>query len=258
MPVWVHGKDKDKWEKAKEIVKKEYSLSEEDGDRFWALVTGVYKKMGGRIKSSSEGLNRLDVTSLILEGLKVNENNVPVGMRMGDKIKILRRGGGSSIPIGSVWVCASEHKPGKNSLFYRLKKNGELASITNTNNIQGMSLETFNKLLKSEFLIAMGPDEDVNDNTIDIKELRRELSKMGLAVWTGVTSTEMVRSKGSFLVINVKKKGGEILPIAFVRAIGEFLDKKGYKHDMEKSIKKDTDGKEFYASYTIYVDKYFK
>lgn len=49
LPSWV--KDEDKWEKAKEVVKKEYGLSEDDGDHFWALVAGVYKRMKGRIKS---------------------------------------------------------------------------------------------------------------------------------------------------------------------------------------------------------------
>lgn len=42
--------DDDLWEKAKKIVRKEYGLSEKDGEEFWKLVTGVYKQGGGRMK----------------------------------------------------------------------------------------------------------------------------------------------------------------------------------------------------------------
>lgn len=52
MPSWV--KDEDKWEKAKKIVKKEYNLSEKDEEKFWRLVTGIYKRMGGEIKASED------------------------------------------------------------------------------------------------------------------------------------------------------------------------------------------------------------
>lgn len=39
MPSFIQ--DEHKWEKAKEIVRKEYGLNENDGDSFWALVMGV-------------------------------------------------------------------------------------------------------------------------------------------------------------------------------------------------------------------------
>lgn len=51
MPEWV--KDKKKWEKAAEIVKKQYDKDEKEKD-FWKLVTGVYKNMGGEIKGKSK------------------------------------------------------------------------------------------------------------------------------------------------------------------------------------------------------------
>lgn len=47
MPSWV--KNEDKWARAKEIVEQEYSLTEKDGDKYWQLVTGVYKKMKGQM-----------------------------------------------------------------------------------------------------------------------------------------------------------------------------------------------------------------
>lgn len=50
MPSWV--KNEDKWAKAKEIVKEEYNLSEKDEDKFWKLVAGVYKQMGGKVGST--------------------------------------------------------------------------------------------------------------------------------------------------------------------------------------------------------------
>jgi hypothetical protein len=50
MPSWVKTeKDEELWSKAKKIVKKEYNLSEDDGENFWKLVTGVYKRSGGTI-----------------------------------------------------------------------------------------------------------------------------------------------------------------------------------------------------------------
>lgn len=48
--------DEDKWEKAKEIVKKQYGVSEEDGEQFYRLVMGVYKRMKGRFKSKELGI----------------------------------------------------------------------------------------------------------------------------------------------------------------------------------------------------------
>lgn len=50
MPSFV--KDEEKWTKAKEIVEKEYKLTEKDGDKYWKLVVGVYKKMKGQIGST--------------------------------------------------------------------------------------------------------------------------------------------------------------------------------------------------------------
>jgi len=48
--------DEDKWNKAKEIVHKEYGKTESDGDHYWELVMGVYKKAGGTIKKSEPEL----------------------------------------------------------------------------------------------------------------------------------------------------------------------------------------------------------
>ena len=51
MPAWIQTEhDENLWEKAKEIVKKEYRLTEKDGYKFWVSVTGMYKKIGGKIK----------------------------------------------------------------------------------------------------------------------------------------------------------------------------------------------------------------
>lgn len=35
------------WEKAKEIVRKQYGKTEKDGESYWKLVVGVYKQAGG-------------------------------------------------------------------------------------------------------------------------------------------------------------------------------------------------------------------
>jgi hypothetical protein len=49
MPSWV--KDDAKWERAKEIAKKEYGGAEDD--KFWRIVAGIYKKMGGEVMHKS-------------------------------------------------------------------------------------------------------------------------------------------------------------------------------------------------------------
>jgi|GEM_PF-6937411 len=36
-----------KWKKAKEVVKDQYDLDEDDGEDFWALVNGVFSNMLG-------------------------------------------------------------------------------------------------------------------------------------------------------------------------------------------------------------------
>lgn len=52
-PKWVA--DNDKWQKARAIVKDKYGKTEDDGEDFWKVVTGIYKKMKGRIyKSTNE------------------------------------------------------------------------------------------------------------------------------------------------------------------------------------------------------------
>lgn len=57
MPSYIL--DENKWEKAKEIVEKEYGLTESDGSNFWALTMGVYKKMKGRFKKKSSRLEKV-------------------------------------------------------------------------------------------------------------------------------------------------------------------------------------------------------
>jgi len=44
-PVVRTERDEYLWERAKEIVRRQYKLTEEDGERFWRLVMGIYKRM---------------------------------------------------------------------------------------------------------------------------------------------------------------------------------------------------------------------
>lgn len=46
--------DEHLWEKAKEIVRKEYGKTEDDGDEYWKLVVGVYKQAGGKALSDAD------------------------------------------------------------------------------------------------------------------------------------------------------------------------------------------------------------
>jgi hypothetical protein len=45
--------DEDKWEKAKELATEQYDLDEDDGEAYWKLVMGVYKRLKGRYKTES-------------------------------------------------------------------------------------------------------------------------------------------------------------------------------------------------------------
>lgn len=55
MPAWV--KDENKWGKAKKIVgknKKYGEMKEENPDRYYSVVTSVYKDIKGRIKEAKK------------------------------------------------------------------------------------------------------------------------------------------------------------------------------------------------------------
>ncbi len=48
-------KDEEKWNKAKEIVKKQYDIDESAGEKFYKLVMGVYKQARGTIHKKGKG-----------------------------------------------------------------------------------------------------------------------------------------------------------------------------------------------------------
>ena len=60
MPAWV--RDETTWERAKAAASK--TLSEADGERYWALVTTIYKKMGGMMKADRPMLLLVKATQL--------------------------------------------------------------------------------------------------------------------------------------------------------------------------------------------------
>ena len=57
-------RDERKWKKAKEIVKKQYGLTEDAGDKFWELVMGVYKQARGTIHEKGRGTSKGNVQAL--------------------------------------------------------------------------------------------------------------------------------------------------------------------------------------------------
>ncbi len=63
MPIWVA--DEDIWKKAEDAFKKSYGR-EPSEDKDWMIVTTIYKKMGGRVKTKEGG----DLVSQIKEWLK--------------------------------------------------------------------------------------------------------------------------------------------------------------------------------------------
>lgn len=58
MPNWV--KDDETWAKAKEQARKQYpGMEGKDKDRFFSIVTEIYKKMGGKIQGRGGTIKRM-------------------------------------------------------------------------------------------------------------------------------------------------------------------------------------------------------
>jgi hypothetical protein len=57
-PLVRTERDEHLWQRAKEIVTQEYGLTEEDGDRYWRLVMGIFLRMK-RLRKRARALNLL-------------------------------------------------------------------------------------------------------------------------------------------------------------------------------------------------------
>ena len=75
------------YEKCRKIVEKEYNLTEDDGEKYWKLVTGTYKKSGGEIHHEKTNENPIHkILNSLHESKMINEQ---VTIQKGDKIKII-------------------------------------------------------------------------------------------------------------------------------------------------------------------------
>lgn len=63
MPAWVA--DEAIWEKAKAKAREGKGVDEAEGDKFYALVTAIYKKMGGRMQKHAN-LNKSELSLLLI------------------------------------------------------------------------------------------------------------------------------------------------------------------------------------------------
>ena len=76
-PLVRTERDEHLWERAKEIVTQEYGLTEEDGDRYWRLVMGIFLRMK-RLRKRARNLKLLvkevrrlvDAIKVVVERLK--------------------------------------------------------------------------------------------------------------------------------------------------------------------------------------------
>jgi len=76
-PLVRTERDEHLWERAKEIVTQEYGLTEEDGDRYWRLVMGIFLRMK-RLRKRAHNLKLLvkevrrlvDAIKVVVERLK--------------------------------------------------------------------------------------------------------------------------------------------------------------------------------------------
>jgi hypothetical protein len=77
-PLVQTERDEHLWQRAKEIVTQEYGLTEEDGERYWRLVMGIFLRMK-RLRKRARTLKLLakEVRRLV-DAIKV------VGMRLRD------------------------------------------------------------------------------------------------------------------------------------------------------------------------------
>ena len=57
-PLVQTERDEYLWQRAKEIVTQQYGLTEEDGDRYWRLVMGIFLRMK-RLRKRARALNLL-------------------------------------------------------------------------------------------------------------------------------------------------------------------------------------------------------
>jgi len=99
MPSFVKTeKDEELWNKAKEIVQKEYNKSESDGDDYWRLVTGIYKRMvGGHAEKSIYSLSELTLLNgYSLQKSKNKSSDTPEGVH-------------KDLPPGGVWRTIRGH-----------------------------------------------------------------------------------------------------------------------------------------------------
>lgn len=52
MPAWVA--DEETWERAKQQAREDHPDMDHDSDRFWQIVTTIYKRMGGTVKNQQQ------------------------------------------------------------------------------------------------------------------------------------------------------------------------------------------------------------
>jgi len=61
MPSFIKSKrDEMLWQRAKDIVAKQYNLTKEDGDKYYQLVAGIWKKMA-HYKSQKDLADKSDI-----------------------------------------------------------------------------------------------------------------------------------------------------------------------------------------------------
>lgn len=111
MPEWISGKDGEAaWEKAKAIVKSEYGASVEksDPDKFYSLVTSVYKKICSGEKytcgiagktESTHMKNLIEQIEVIVSGIEASE--LSESKEGNDGVSFFAKG---VLPDGSKWA----------------------------------------------------------------------------------------------------------------------------------------------------------
>jgi hypothetical protein len=112
MPEFVRTeKDEKLWEKAKEIVKKQYGKTEADGDEFWALVTGVYKRAGGRVGGDSVRKSVSGARLIPLSELEIVNPEYPLMKSASKKPAAKKTSSKASTKAASKEVQSSEDLP---------------------------------------------------------------------------------------------------------------------------------------------------
>ena len=196
-----HIKDEKKWNKAKEIVKKQYNIDESAGDKFYELVMGVYKQARGTIHKKGKGtyFNRKKDGKVKKEKLPEGKETAPKARK---SLELLPLSSLNVITLKKSFAIPLDKKyPGGRWVTIKGKKvyimaDGEIAPETDfrkqkQGDIFGNWVDT-KKIGERERVVLPRPEEDFK---ISFKEANESVRKMAEGMLKGLRKAEYMEDK---------------------------------------------------------------